>query len=171
MKYIYINFCGCLLFIALASCNLVEKKDSKSYIDNKETSSDNAFVEITLSDTLKLNKKQKIEIAFFHPFNDSINFTDEDFKVIDACLIFSPKKKLLEMRRDFDKKCDSVLPPSSKINDTILFSFYYTPTILGNNSILIKMKEKNYLKPHKDSTRVIAFNYFLEKDFFVVPPR
>lgn len=149
----------CLLSFLLFSC--------KNNQEVKSSPKNEAYLDVKIDDTLTLNQIKKIKIRFAHPNFDDVKTNEEDLKIVSGCVIFSTEDKLTLSKKEFDIKCDSIYHPSVGVNDTVSFKFNYKPTKLGKNYLLLKLKEKNYLNPHKDSIRMVDYDFFVEKEFFV----
>lgn len=162
MRKIIIAFCVLSFLFCCESNNKGEIKKFKY----KKGALVEYFIDINIKDTIDVNKKQDIKILFHHSL-DSLDINEEDYKLVDACLIFTDEKKLSEIREKFISECDTTYAPRTRVNDTVLFSFNFTSKTPGKKYLLIKIDEKNYLKTHEDSTRLVSFEYFYETEFIV----
>ena len=144
------------------------KKNNTDIKENKSLSKNEAYLNIKIDDTLVLNEIKEIQIKFAHSIDKITDVNPEDLKIVSGCVVFSTKEGLADIVNEFDIKCDSIFSPSIGINDTVLFKFNYKPSKPGRSFILLKLSEKNYLNPHKDSIRMVDFEYVFKKDFFVL---
>lgn len=150
-----------LVLLSLISC----RQDLKKSNLNKDSNKILAFFDASLKDTLELSKSAKVELKFNHVLKS--NKKNNEYTLVDCCIVFTTKNKLEKYKSRFKSFCDTIYMPKVKVNDTAKFSLNYKPTVRGENIFLIKITEKTFLEPHKDSIRQIVNDYFFEKEFFV----
>ncbi len=150
-----------LILTLFISCN---KSSKKVNLDSDKIS---AFFKVSLDDTLEISKSSPIELKFNHFLNPNLSQNTNEYTLVDCCLVFTTKDRLKKYKNDFESFCDTIYMPKIKVNDTAKVSFNFKPTIKGENIFLVKITEKTFLEPHKDSIRQIVNDYFFEKDFFV----
>ncbi|WP_143032215.1 hypothetical protein [Tenacibaculum sp. MAR_2009_124] len=131
---------------------------------------DNYFLNVSMKsgDTLNFtNEVERGEVKFSYRLNDSIKRVNEDEREIALILGIKNHKENQGAFLKGRNFIDTILPIQMD-KDTFKFSFKFKPHFKGKAYVFGFLTDFYYLKSyHKDSTRMLSWEYFLEKDVYI----